>query len=165
MLKTPLSATAFIAAAVASLAAMAATPALALSVTRSAEVAAPPAKVWAVIGEFCGIADWHPAIEKCELSKKGDKEIRTLSLKGGGTLVEELVSRGNDRYNYTYAIVEGPLPVENYKSTISVRPSGAGSKVIWAGEFKAKGADDAKAQATIAGVYEAGLKGIADKAK
>jgi hypothetical protein len=165
MRKTPISATAFVAAAVASLAAMAATPALALNVSRSADIAAPPAKVWAVIGEFCGIGDWHPAIEKCVLSKKDGKDIRTLSLKGGGTIIEEQVSRSDDRHNYTYTILEGPLPVEGYKSTITVRPSGAGSKVIWAGEFKAKGAEDAKAEATVAGIYEAGLKGIADKLK
>ena len=68
MLKTPISASAFVAAAVAALAAAAATPALALTVTRSAEIAAPPAKVWAAIGEFCGIGDWHPA----------DRKMRTL---------------------------------------------------------------------------------------
>jgi hypothetical protein len=147
------------------LGALAATPALALTVTRSAEVAAAPAKVWATIGEFCGIADWHPVVEKCELSKKDGKTIRTLSLKGGGTIVEELVGRSDERHNYTYEILESPLPVADYKSTISVRPEGAGSKVIWVGTFKAKGADDSKAQSTIAGVYEAGLKGIADKAK
>ena len=165
MVKTPISATAFIAAAVATLAAAAATPALALNVSRSADIAAPPAKVWTAIGEFCGIGDWHPAVEKCELSKKDGKEIRTLTLKGGGSIVEEQVSRSDERHNYTYKILESPLPVEGYVSTISVRPAAGGSKVIWAGEFKAKGADDAKAKDVIVGIYEAGLKGIAEKAK
>ncbi|MGO9675303.1 MAG: SRPBCC family protein [Methylocella sp.] len=145
--------------------ALAATPALALYVSRSAEIAAPPAKVWAAIGGFCGISDWHPAIEKCILSNKDGKMIRTLSLKGGGSIIEEQVSRSDDRLNYTYTILESPLPVEDYKSTISVRPAGVGSKVIWVGEFKAKGAEEAKAQATVAGIFEAGLKGIADKVK
>lgn len=142
-----------------------ATPALALDVSRSAEVAAPPAKVWATIGGFCGIADWHPVVEKCDLSMNGGKTIRTLSLKGGGTIVEELISRSDANLAYTYAIVESPLPVADYKSTISVTPSGAGSKVTWVGNFTAKGSDDAKAESVIAGVYEAGLKGIADRAK
>ena len=48
-----------------------------------------PTQAWAAIGDFCGIAGWHPAIEKCELGEKGGKPIRTLSLKGGGTIVEE----------------------------------------------------------------------------
>jgi hypothetical protein len=46
--------------------------------------------LWEKVGDFCGIGKWHPAIEKCELSKKGKE--RTLSLKGGGTIVEDLVA-------------------------------------------------------------------------
>ncbi|VFU09909.1 SRPBCC family protein [Methylocella tundrae] len=157
MLKTLIYATA--------MAAVAATPALALKVSKSIEIAAPPEKVWETIGEFCGIADWHPVIEKCELSTRGETQIRTLSLKGGGSIVEEQVSRNDPNMNYTYKIIESPLPVSDYESTIKVTPSGEGSKVTWWGEFKAKGADDAKAEETIGGVYEAGLKGIADEVK
>src|SRR6266446_4231052 len=50
--------------------------------------------LWAKIGDFCGIAKWHPAVEKCELSADG--KTRTLSLKGGGTIVEALVPRHSD---------------------------------------------------------------------
>ena len=41
--------------------------------------------IWTKIGGFCGISQWHPAIEKCELSADGKQ--RTLTLKGGGTLL------------------------------------------------------------------------------
>ncbi|WP_342153268.1 SRPBCC family protein [Methylorubrum sp. SB2] len=151
--------------ATAALAALAATPALALDVTKTATVAAPPAKVWQTIGAFCGIGDWHPAVEKCVLSEKGGKKIRTLSLKGGGTIVEEEVSRDDKAMAYTYAILESPLPVEGYKSTLSVAPDGSGSKLTWMGNFKAKGAPDAKAEEVVGGIYDGGLKGIGDKAK
>ncbi|SFM64107.1 SRPBCC family protein [Methylobacterium pseudosasicola] len=144
---------------------LSATPALALDVTRTATVAAPPATVWKTIGEFCGIGDWHPAVEKCVLSEKGGKKVRTLSLKGGGTIVEEQVARDDRKMDYTYAILESPLPVEGYKSTLSVAPDGKGSKLTWTGSFKAKGAPDAKAEEVVAGIYEGGLKGIAEKAK
>ncbi|GJE27777.1 SRPBCC family protein [Methylobacterium organophilum] len=137
----------------------------ALEVTKTAEVAAPPAKVWKTIGTFCGIGDWHPAVEKCTLAEKGGKTVRTLSLKGGGEIVEEQVSRDEKKMDYTYTILQSPLPVSDYKSTLSVAPNGAGSKLTWTGSFKAKGAPDAKAQEVIDGIYEAGFKGIADKAK
>lgn len=146
-------------------AALSATPALALDVTRTATVAAPPATVWKTIGEFCGIGDWHPAVEKCALSEKGGKKVRTLSLKGGGTIVEEEVSRDDKTMAYTYAILESPLPVEGYRSTLSVAPDGKGSKLTWTGSFKAKGAPDAKAEEVVGGIYDGGLKGISDKAK
>ena len=147
------------------LAMVAITPAFALEVTKSVMVPASPEAVWKTVGGFCGIGDWHPVIEKCVLSKKDGKEERTLSLKGGGTIVEQEQSRNDKKMDYTYTILSGPLPVEDYKSTIMVEKDGSGSKVTWTGNFKAKGAPDDKAKVAIAGVYDAGLKGIADKAK
>ena len=41
-----------------------------------------PDALWKKIGDFCGIAAWHPAIEKCVLSPDGKQ--RTLTIKGGG---------------------------------------------------------------------------------
>lgn len=150
---------------VAALVAVASTPALALSVTKSITVTAPPAKVWQTIGDFCGIGDWHPAIASCTPSMKGSKHVRTLALKGGGTIVEEQTSRNNKKMDYTYTILDGPLPVADYHSTLAVSADGAGSKITWSGHFIAKGAPDAKAEDVIGGIYDAGLKGIADKAQ
>jgi hypothetical protein len=139
-------------------------PAYALSLTKSAEVAAPPATVWHTVGQFCDIANWHPAIATCTPSTQGGKKVRTLALKGGGTIVEQQVSRSNKHMKYTYVILSSPLPVTNYKSTIAVTPDGTGSKITWSGTFDAKGAPDAKAEDVIGGIYDAGLKGISDKA-
>ena len=147
------------------LSAVAATPVMALEVTKSAAISAPPEAVWKTIGAFCGIGDWHPAVEKCELSDKGGKAHRKLSLKGGGTILEEQVARDDKKMDYTYTIMESPLPVADYKSTIAVTKEGSGSKVTWTGSFKAKGAPDEKAQDVIGGIYEAGLKGISEKTK
>ncbi|GEP06943.1 SRPBCC family protein [Methylobacterium oxalidis] len=147
------------------LAAVAVAPASALEVSKSVDVAAPPAKVWQTIRDFCGIGNWHPAVEKCEPSTKEGKAVRTLSLKGGGTIVEEQLARDDKKMDYSYTILQSPLPVSDYKSTIMVMPSGSGSKVQWQGTFKAKGADDAKAKEVITGIYDAGLSAIASKAK
>jgi hypothetical protein len=81
--------------------------------------------VWQKVGDFCGIGQWHPAVAKCELS--ADKKQRTLTLKGGGTIVEHLVRWSDKMHSYTYKIVSSPLPVENYESTIRVAKSGSGS--------------------------------------
>ena len=139
--------------------------ACALEATKSVDIAAPPAKVWATIGDFCGIGQWHPAIEGCTLSTKGHAKLRTLALKGGGTIVERQVSRSEKGMEYTYAIVSGPLPVAQYKSTIKVEKAAAGSTVTWSGTFVAKGAPDDKATAAIQGIYDSGLAALADRAK
>ena len=144
---------------------MAASPAFALDVSKSVTTKAKPAAAWQTIGDFCAIADWHPAVEKCEESDANGTKRRTLTLAGGGgTLVEELVSRDDDKMAYTYKIVDGPLPVQNYQSTISVSPNGDGSTISWTGQFDAKGASDADAEKVIAGIYDAGLNSIAEKA-
>ncbi len=118
--------------------------------------------VWQKIGDFCGISQWHPAIAKCELS--ADKKDRTLTLKGGGTIVEHLVRWSDKMHSYTYKIVSGPLPVDNYVSTIhvSAAKSGSGSVISWRGHYSAKtGATDADAKKAIDGVYDAGLTALA----
>ena len=46
-------------------------PAFAIESNVSASSAAAPAAVWAKIGDFCGIGNWHPAIAKCTLSADG----------------------------------------------------------------------------------------------
>ena len=151
--------------AIAALALTAAAPAHAIDLERSTTVAAPPAKVWQTIGDFCGIGNWHPAVEKCTPSEMDGKKVRTLSLKGGGTIKEEQVSRDDKVMSYTYTILESPLPVSDYKSTLSVAPDGQGSKVTWTGNFNAKGAPDSVAKDAIQGIYDSGLKAIADKSK
>lgn len=135
----------------------------AAEVSKQLDLAVPPDKVWAAVGEFCGIGDWHPAVATCELSNRDKDTIRTLTLKGGGTIVEKLVRWEPRKHSYTYAIISSPLPVSDYVSTISVKPAGAGSKLVWKGKFKPVG-DEAKAKDTIAGIYTDGLAAIAKKA-
>ena len=140
-------------------------PAFALDVKKAVDVPASPDAVWKTIGDFCGIANWHPAIGKCEISKKDGVTFRTLSLKGGGTILEKETNWNDKSKTYSYTIEESPLPVASYKATLSVEPKGTGSEVIWTSNFDAKGADDAKASSTIGGIFDAGLAGIASKAK
>jgi len=126
------------------------------SVTTTSSIS--PEALWKKIGDFCGVADWHPAIEKCVLSADGKQ--RTLSLKGGGTIVEALENLDDAGHAYTYTIISGPLPVANYHSTISVSPDSKGSSLKWVGTYDAKGASDADAKKVIDGIYESGEKSL-----
>lgn len=138
-----------------SLTVLTAIPASAIESSIKGTSAASADAVWTKIGDFCGISNWHPAIEKCVLSADG--KMRTLSLKGGGTIVEKLENRDDAGHSYSYSIVDGPLPVANYVSTISVAKDGAGSVVTWSGKYDAKGASDADSKKTMDGVYQAGV--------
>ena len=57
-------------------------------VSMSADVNVSADRLWSLIGGFNSLPDWHPAVEKSELENEG--ETRTLSLAGGGTIVEKL---------------------------------------------------------------------------
>jgi uncharacterized GH25 family protein len=133
----------------------------AVDVSKTVTSAAAPDAVWAKIGDFCGIATWHPAVEKCEMAEKDGATWRTLTLKGGGTIIEKQLARDEALMSYSYAITESPLPVANYQSTLSVTKDGAGSTLIWIGKFDAKGATDDEAAKVISGIYEAGLAELA----
>ena len=38
----------------------------AIEVKKRREAPGKPAEVWAVVGDFCAIKDWHPAVAECE---------------------------------------------------------------------------------------------------
>ncbi|TXN62757.1 SRPBCC family protein [Methylobacterium sp. WL6] len=137
----------------------------ALEVTRSRIVAAPPAAIWSLIGGFCDIARWHPQVTRCTLSSEDGAPVRALVAAGGlGTLIEIETARDEAALSYSYRLVSGPLPAKDYTSTLSVTPIGKGATVTWTARFEAEGMTEAEAVADIAGVYEAGLAGIAKEA-
>ena len=88
-------------------------------VSMKSEVPAGAEQIWKLIGQFNALPDWHPAVEKSELEEGG--QVRKLTLAGGGTIVERLVSSDDDERVYTYTIESSPLPVANYQATIRVR--------------------------------------------
>ena len=133
----------------------------AAGVSAAADIAAAPDKVWAAIGDFCGIVTWLPALAKCELS--ADKLTRTLTTKDGAVVVETQESWDDAAMSYSYRIQESPLPVANYIATIKVVPAGAGSRVEWSSTFDAKGATDAEAEKVISGIYQLGFDGLKSK--
>ena len=137
--------------------------AAAAEVSRETVVDASPAKVWQTISSFCSIGDWHPVVAKCEEEKVKGATRRRLTTKDGGVIVERLLSQDNKRRRYSYSIIESPLPVTAYHSTIFVADDHGKARVVWEGNFEPKGASEEEAEKVIAGMYEAGLDGIKQK--
>lgn len=138
-----------------------------LAVNETANVAASPDKVWAVLGNFSGLPSWHPAVATTDIVKGVDNQrgaVRSITTKDGARIVEELVAYNASKHNMIYRINASPLPVTDYISTLAVTPSGKGSKITWKSQFKrdpaAKDVDDAKAKDIIAGIYKSGFDGL-----
>lgn len=139
----------------------------ALKVEETARLAAPPAVVWKVIGDYAGLHEWHPAIASTEITKGKDNArgaVRMLNTKDGARIVEELLAYDGKGHSMRYRFLESPMPVTDYVSTLAVKPDGKGSRIVWKGEFNRTGnIDDAKAKEIFVGIYRAGFEGVRTK--
>ena len=106
------------------------------------------ARAWSLVGDFCGIKAWHPAIKDC-----------VLTARDGSTFVEQLVKWDDKDTSYTYRILQSPLPVADYLSTLKVEEDDEPGKVAitWSSTFEPKGTSEEEARKAVSAVYLAGL--------
>jgi len=139
-------------------------------VTEKVVIEAPAETVWAVVKNFDALKDWHPAVAESP-ADKGNTEgsVRTLKLKGGGTMIEALENYDGAQKKYSYRAKDGgALPVTNYTSTLSVVADGGKSVVEWRGAFyrgypnnnPPPEQNDEAALKAITGVYRSGLDNL-----
>lgn len=143
-----------------------------LHVTESVEVKAPADKVWDTIKDFDGLPKWHPGFSGDELVSGANGKagtVRKLTIKDGPSFTEKLLSYDAAHHSYRYMIIESPLPIAHYSSTVSVHPGKGGmTKVVWSGSFKRKNTSDSPPEAEsdagvtklIKGVYRGGLDNL-----
>jgi mxaD protein len=145
---------------------------------------AAPEDVWAMVKDFGGLHNWHPAIASTELK---DEKTRVLTLNGEGnpTITEELDKVDDEKMMLIYKITDMSvvntitfnskdtpyytLPVTNYKAWLSVTAKDGGSEVKWKGKFYRsfmdnppvpEGQSDEDAVNAIKGVYTSGLENL-----
>jgi carbon monoxide dehydrogenase subunit G len=97
--------------------------------TTDIEIEADPDAVWKIVGDFGGLASWMDGIESCVV-EGDDRVLGTMGITGR----ERLRARDDVKRSITYSVVEIPVPIESHEATITVEPSGSGSKVTWAVE-------------------------------
>lgn len=140
-------------------------------VTETVAIAASPDAVWNRIKDFDALSSWHPAVASSSTTAANQVgSVRTLQLRGGGTIVEELTRHSGEERKLAYRMTDpGPLPVTNYSSTISVNGGADGGSVVeWRGAFyrgdpngnPAPERNDEAAIGAITGVYKAGLDNL-----
>lgn len=108
-------------------------------VVETIEIDAPPAKVWAVVGDFQD-ASWLPGVVKWEGEGGATPEIATrrLHLASGATIDERLVQYDEAAMSLRYLMEHvdiNVLPVGNLSATLKVTPKGEGSLVEWKSRF------------------------------
>jgi len=135
--------------------------------TTSSVVPAAAETVWRIVRDFDGLPTWHPAIGASELEDGARTDqvgaVRRLTLADGGEVRERLVALDDRERRLTYAILDSPFPVRDYRSTIRVSPVTATGEcfVVWSVLFDCD-LDDADRLSTLFGrdVFGAGLGGL-----
>ncbi len=130
-----------------------------MDVATSVQVPASVATVWRTLGDFAGLAAWHPAISAAHAEDGGRR--RRVTLVDGSEVVEELIEHDDAGAHYSYRIVHaGPLPVQDYRATIAVADAGDGTcEVRWTARFEPVG-NPTLAEQTIKRVYQTGLDNL-----
>ena len=146
------------------LAFLGAMPATADQLSRSIDVSGTPAAVWATIGSFCAIKDWHPAIGACTETDTNPPTRTLVTRDGEATFVEAQTMRDDAEHLYSYTFIASPLPVKNYHATFMVAAKSAGiSTVTWSGSYTPDAGKEKAAQDALSGIYQSGLDAIKAK--
>lgn len=128
------------------------------SVREDGELGAGIDEVWKVVGDFAGFVEAMGI--PVETDGEGVGSTRTIAM-GGSSTIERLESLDNDSKTLQYSLIQGPLPVENYLSTMQLSPVGdSRTRIEWSSEFDAAGISDADAIEAIRGIYKGGIAGL-----
>ncbi|MGW3181799.1 SRPBCC family protein [Kitasatospora sp. NPDC001119] len=132
------------------------------STSVSRTVPATPEQVWSLIGGFDALPDWLPYIPESTASEGG--RVRSLKNPEGDVIVERLVDFNETEWQYSYAILQAPFPVDGYVSTLRVHavPGRADlAEVQWSGRFSPVGATEQEVVDLFTGIYADGLDALA----
>jgi len=120
--------------------------------------------VWRIVRDFNGLPSWTPFVaeSRIEQNMRPDQVgcIRNFRLRDGGRIRERLLSLSDYDLSYSYAIVESPMPVEDYVSSLSLTPITDGNRTFaeWQADFDCPPEREAALIREIGtGVFQAGL--------
>ncbi|MDP6351985.1 MAG: SRPBCC family protein [Alphaproteobacteria bacterium] len=129
-------------------------------VSMSSKIPASAGTVWDMVKGFNDLPNWLPPIAKCESTGDGVGSKRTLTLGDGTKVVEELEEYDDGSRTFTYSIVDSPLPLTGYRSSVTIRDSGDGAEMDWNAEFEPAGAPEADVRQLVEGLYQAGFDNL-----
>lgn len=133
----------------------------------SSIINAPAERVWARIRDFNALPAWHPLIVESRIEGGAPSDqvgcVRDFRLKDGGRIREKLLALSDYEFSFSYSILESPMGVENYISTLKLTPVTDGNRTFaeWSAEFDCAAEAEAQLIADIGGdVFQAGFDAL-----
>lgn len=138
-----------------------------VQVRRSTVIDAPVERVWAIVRDFNGHDQWHPAVADSELEAGRATDmigaVRSFHLESGEHLREQLLALSDHDLTFRYCIVESPIPLLGYVATVRLWPVTDSQATFWewTSEFETPpGREQELATLVGDGVYTAGFEAI-----
>jgi uncharacterized protein YndB with AHSA1/START domain len=85
-----------------------------------------PDAVWKVVSDTANVADWFPAMA----TSTGTDTRRTVTLRDGASIEEEVVTADPALRRYQYRVTGGDLPIEHHLGTVDVIELDAGRSLV-----------------------------------
>ena len=133
-------------------------------------VPAPVSAVWAVVRDFNGLPGWTKFVAESRIEQglAADRIgcIRNFRLTNGGRIRERLLALSDYDMSYSYSILESPMGVTNYVSTLRLIPVTEGDQTFaeWSAGFDAAPDREAALEREIGrDVFAAGLASLKSK--
>jgi hypothetical protein len=129
----------------------------------SESIAAPAAKVWALLGDFGGVAKWGGSmLQSCNVEGEGVGAVRRIGLAGGMEIAERCEAYDAAKRSFSYSIIgKSPIPIKNYVSVCSVVETGPNAcRIDWNGTFEPDGVPEEQAKGMVSGIYTGGIAAV-----
>jgi hypothetical protein len=136
-------------------------------VVRSTILNASTDQVWAVLRDFNGFDDWHPALvaSAIERSQSADRIgcVRRVKLADGSELREQLLALSDLEQSFSYCLLDTPIPLFNYVAHVRLLPVTDGDRTFWHWEarFTTRPGDEKPMTDLVSdGIFQAGFDAI-----
>ncbi|WP_200916157.1 SRPBCC family protein [Jeongeupia sp. HS-3] len=118
-------------------------------------------KAWGKIGTFCSIEHWQSLVRDCLVEERSDGIYRVVVMKNDSAYTERLETFSQSDRSFSYSILSGPLPVNQYRSELKIESRGNESKLIWRAWYTVpEQGDSQKIKSDLEALFRNGIKGM-----
>lgn len=138
-----------------------------VKVVKSTIIEAPVEDVWAILRDFNGHEEWHPAVAQSAIERANPSDmvgcVRRFKLADGSELRERLLTLSDIDMAFSYCLEDTPIPLLNYVAHVRLTPVTDGDWTFWSWESRfdtPKGREAELKTLVSEGVYQGGFDAI-----
>ena len=138
-----------------------------IEVARTAVIAAPAPRVWALVRDFNAMPEWNATIRSSAIENGPADRIgcrRVLTFDDGSVWVHELTQLSDAAMTIGYAIVGTPpatkIPMRDYRAVIRLEPVIDGDQCFIAWKATLETNQETAVRARAQAVFQAGFDGL-----